>query len=148
MKRVRFHNSDFELSGYTNLHLKNGFDLDALGIDDGELEELVFEHILEYVSVKAVEDMLAKLCRKVKKGGTVRVVGTDILEVSKLISSYRMDLQNINKTIFNEQPDSSETKKCVFTVNHIASFFNELLKFKVLKQRINGVEFLVEAERQ
>lgn len=148
MKRIRIHNSDFELSGYTNLHLLNGFDLDALGVDDGELEELIFEHVLEHVSVKVVEDMLAKLCRKVKKGGTVRVVGTDILEVSKMISSYRMDLQNINKVIFGEQQTNDETKKCIFTVNHIASFFTELLNFKVLKQRINGIEFLVEAERQ
>lgn len=149
MKKIRFHRSDFTMSDYLNIHLDNaGLDLEPLGVDDGELNELLFDNVLEYVSIKVVEDTLAKLSKKVRKGGIVRVIGTDVIEVSKMISGYRMDLQQINRTLFGEQEKDDITKKCIFHVGHIAAFLDEALGFKILKQRINGVEFLVEAERK
>lgn len=148
MNKIRFHRSDFELSNYTNIHLDKGLDLEPLNIDDGELDELLFDNVLEYISIKIVEDTLARLSKKVKRGGIIRVSGTDIIEVSKMIAGYRMDLQEINRSLFGEQAKDDVTKKCVFNVNHIVAFFSEILGFKILKQRINGVEFVVEAERK
>lgn len=79
-----------------------------LQIDDGELQELVLDNVLEYEY--DVYAALMKYASKVKHGGKLIIDGVYLLGIARdLAMTKKLDLASVVKLIYNEIISDSET---------------------------------------
>lgn len=146
MNKVRFYTKkDFELSGYKNILVEKIEDIDLSQIDDGELDELILDDVIDFMPIDKVEDLIKALSIKIKKQGNIIFTGRDLYEVSKEFSKYDISIVEANKGIFGDNPNFP--RRLGFTVSTLSNFLKEECKLKILKKRVNKYEYCVEATR-
>lgn len=147
MSKVRLHSNEFTLSGYENIRITSLEELDTnIGkFDAGELDELLVDEVLDYMPITKVEDILSSLTKLLRVGGTIVVTGTDLYEVCKYFTSYRINILEVNKSIFGENPD--KPKRVGFSALAISNFLEHTTALKIQKRRINNFTYMIEATR-
>ncbi len=102
----------------------------------GEVEEIIAENIIDSLDLderkKAVQhwyDLLAP-------GGTIKVIGMDIIELAKSLLMDELSLHDLNVLIFQRKSIS----ECNDVAEHLKS-----LGFKITRQRLEQHQFLIEA---
>jgi len=146
MSKVRLHSNEFVLSGYENIKVTSIEELDEVKkFDPGELDELLIDEVLDYLPITKVEDILSSLSRLIKVGGTIVVTGTDLYEVCKSFANYRINILEVNKSIFGENPD--KPKHVGFSALAISNFLEHTAGLKIQKRRVNNFTYMIEATR-
>lgn len=145
MIKLRLHTDTFDLSGYDNIQINSLDSLKSLEIyDAGEIDELIVEHILETLPLEKMEESLTMLAKLVKRGGTLVISGTDTYEISKALANFNIDIKEFNKQLFGTE---ELPKRCGLTIFAICNFISNHLGMKILKKRVNGPIYAVEATR-
>lgn len=146
--RIRLYFDGFELSGYENIQVRTIQDLSKLDkFDRGELNEIIIDNVLDYIFLDKADEVLNKLSSLIKKkGGKIIIMGKDIYELSKAYTNYNIDIQELNKYIFGE--NSNISKKLALSVSTVSGILQNTLKLKVLKKRVNGFDYTVEAIKE
>jgi len=146
MNKVRLYSNDFSLTGYENIEVVSADDLVKTDkFDQGELDELILDEIVDYMPINKVEDILSKLSKLIKVGGKLVVTGSDLYEVCKAFTLYRSDIVGVNKGIFGENPD--RPKRVGFSASAISNFLQQNVGLKILKKRVNNFTYMIEATR-
>tara|TARA_A100000172_G_C3005324_1_gene97757 strand:- start:8 stop:502 length:495 start_codon:yes stop_codon:yes gene_type:complete len=116
-------------------------------VDDAELTELVAEDVVDYIGSDKAEQTINNWVKKIRIGGKIIIGGVDILEVSKSLSQYRIDVTEANRLIYGEQTRPYLFKKSGFTCVGIAEYLEGVFGLRILKKRINNYKMIVEAQR-
>lgn len=115
--------------------------------DDAELMELVASDVLDYIPITECEEVMYNWFKKIRIGGTIIIGGTDLLEVCKSLSQYRLDITEANKLIHGEQEKPYLIKRINFTAVGLADYIQTKYGFKIIKKRVNNYKMIVEARR-
>jgi len=109
-----------------------------------ECDEIYSEDILNYINVDKIENFIAHLVSKLKRGGLLRLGGNDYIEICKMAIRQDFNVVEFNKIIFGSY--SERPMESAITLNIVVNVITKL-NMKVLTKKINGYEFFIEAER-
>jgi len=144
--KVRIHTDDFVLSGYENIRIQTLEDLSKLSkFDRGELDELIVDHVFDHIKLEELDDKIVSISELVKlNGGLLVVNGTDLYEVCKSFTNYNLDISDVNKVIFGIGDLPNRT---MLTVNSLCQILKNNIGLRIIKKRMNGFTYSVEAQR-
>jgi len=116
-------------------------------VDDGELEELIAYDVLDYIESIKAEDSIANWVKKIKIGGKICIGGTDLIEVCKSFSQYRIDINLANELIHGTQEKPYLIRRVNFTAIGLADYLQVQFGLKIGRKVVNNYKMLVEAHR-
>lgn len=146
--KLRLHIDEFELSGYTNIRVpvESAVQMDQydFNLDKGEAEELIIENLIDYIPISKVEGVIKNWSEFLKKQGKLVITGTDLQEVAKNLANYNISIPDANELIYGL---GDEPKRVCFSIAHLSAFLKERCNLRILKKRVNGYLYMVEAQR-
>jgi predicted SAM-dependent methyltransferase len=77
----------------------NIMDLDSF-CDDGTVDEFFLSHTLEHISVLQYKSFLLQMLRKLKRGGKIKVIQTDVGKVIKMWADGQISFRAMRALIF------------------------------------------------
>jgi len=116
-------------------------------IDDGELDELLAYDVIDYISIADAESCISNWINKIRVGGKICIGGTDLIEVCKSFSQYRIDITTANELLHGSQEKPYLFKKINFTAIGLSEYLSSYFGLKVIKKRVNNYNMIVEAVR-
>lgn len=126
--------------GYQNVGFVKSLDAFA---ENGECEEVLASNILEYIPCTNVEQFILHLASKVAYGGKITISGIDYIEICKMAIRQDFNVAEFNKLLFGT---GSQPRESAININIVVGVLQSH-GFKILKKRLNGYEFVVEATR-
>lgn len=137
-----------EKSGYLNIDALKDLEIRNLDeyVDPAECFEIVAEDIVDYIPKQELSSVIDNWVSKLRHQGTIVVGGTDAFEVCKMFSQNSINLVELNTLLHGEQSQGWDVRLNQLTLEAVCE---ELEKrgLRLLKKRINGFKFSVEAER-
>jgi hypothetical protein len=115
-------------------------------IDDGEADELILDHVLEYCPAENIYNYLTLAAKKLAKGGTLTIMGTDLVILSEAFIRGEVNIVDFNKVLFGTKQHPWDFKLsaiCLSDVNDILKSFG----LKLLERKLSGHEFTIKVER-
>jgi len=114
-------------------------------VDDGELEELIVEGILDCVPITQAMNIIKSLVRKIRHGGVIIITGIDAYLVAKAFVEIRITIEKFNVLMHGTDQDLQKTLN--LTCSGVAHFLSEA-GLKVVNRRIDNFQYSVKALRQ
>jgi len=152
-------NKNGQLSGFTNIDVMTPDDKDFEDLrvrgdvtplswicDNGECEELIARHILCYFPIASIGAILSGWITKIAKGGLITIEETDVELASYALVTGKIDPKEFQRIIYGGQSKKWDVKKSGLTTHTIIDFL-EGSGFKILKKRLNDLNFVVQAVR-
>jgi|TARA_R110002020_G_scaffold248502_1_gene462526 hypothetical protein len=115
-------------------------------VDDAEAQEIIALDVIDYIPLTEINKVIGHWVSKLGHGGSLIIGGTDLFEVSKAFSQYRLDITEANKLIHGEQYKPYLIKRVNFTALGLADYL-ESLGLKLQKKRVNNYRITIEAIR-
>lgn len=113
-------------------------------IEQSECESILFT-LTDTIPANALTGVLELYISKLRHGGVITVLGTDIYQVALAIVNRNIDVIGANKLIFGG-PDVSNFHSSLVSINDIAAIFEDA-GLKITKKALNGVSYVVEGAR-
>lgn len=117
--------------------------LDAYA-EDGELEELVLDHILEYIPLAILAKVTTALFRKVRHGGVIIVNGIDGQRVARDLDYYRSTIEQFNEIIHGNTVGIPKTT--TLTTKYVDQLL-QAAKFEIIHRRLDEHLYSMKAKR-
>ncbi len=135
-------------NGYLNISALKDLEIRNLDeyVDNAECFEIIAEDIVDYMPKQELSKVLDNWVGKLRHQGMIVIGGTDVYEVCKMFAQEALSLEELNNLMHGEQSQGWDVRLNQLTLQQMC---NELESrgLKVLKKRINGFKFSVEAER-
>ena len=112
--------------------------------DDGEVTELVLDHVIDYIPGNEVMPVLTALIKKVQHGGTLVINGVDAYLVSKAFVELQLSIEQFNELIHGDNIEMPKTVN--LTVQGINDFLTQI-NMEVTHRRIDSCLYSVKAKR-
>jgi hypothetical protein len=112
--------------------------------EDGELEEIILDNILDYVPITQVINVVNAVIKKLRHGGIVIVIGIDAYLVSKAFVDISMSIEQFNILLHGDNPDLLKTVN--LTCQGVSNFLVEN-RLEILQRRIDIFQYSVKAKR-
>lgn len=145
------------LTGYLNLHPFAMQDTDEVKIADvknidrfvcdAEANEIIATDVIDYLVSHEVPKIIQHWVRKLRHGGKIVIGGIDMNEVTRGFVNGDLDLETTNKLLHGQQTQPHLVRRVNLSLIGIANFLNEDCGLKVMKKRMAGYSYLVEATR-
>ena len=139
--------------GYINLSLSGNEGCEPCNLrnfdeyaDDAECEEIYAPEILDHIHVDEIFAFLSYCKKKMRHGGKLVIGGTDINEVCRNFVNGKYNNETVNKIIYGDSMEASRIKLGIYEANKISNTVQQL-GLKVIKKRVDGLKFVVEASR-
>ena len=116
-------------------------------VDDAELSELIAADVIDYIPLNEVNDVLSNWAKKIRVGGKIVLGGTDLVEVCKAMSQYRISITDANELIHGTQLKPYLIKRATFTAIGISDYLEGNFNFTTTKKSVNNYKMIVEAKR-
>jgi hypothetical protein len=113
-------------------------------IQPSECDSILFT-LTDTIPAQSLTPLLELYISKLRHGGVMTVLGTDIYQVSLAIVNRSIDVLVANKLIFGG-PDISNLHSSLVSINDIVIILEEA-GLKITKKALNGVSYVVEAKR-
>jgi len=138
--------SPFTTEESDDLKIGEVFDLDEW-VDDAEATEIIASDVIDYLPANLVMDVIEHWVSKLRRGGTLIIGGTDLYEVCKGFTTYAMDVREANAYLHGHAADNPQfVKKITLTALGLSNFLAQK-GLRIIKKRVTGYQFVVEAER-
>jgi hypothetical protein len=127
--------------GWKTVNLEPGVDIqkDILELDayceDGSVDIFRMGHTYEHIPLPYLESFIKKLLKKLKKGGRLIIIQTDIKETLKLYCEGKLDFYSLRDVVFtsiNRQINSYKTTGRIGLLSHKFMWGIEELKKELL----------------
>ena len=115
--------------------------------DDGEIEEIVAKDVIDYIPIIEVDAVLKNWSNKLCMGGKLILSGTDLIEVCKAFSQYKLDINQTNTLLHGTQQKPYLIKRINFTAVGMSDYLSGVLGLKVIRKIVNNYTMTVEAIR-
>lgn len=133
-------------SAYDTIKLTNPVTLDI--VDDAECEDIVVDHLHEYVPPHFFHLFASNLYKKVGAGGTLTIVGVDLAKLCHLQVCNQIAIDEMNKNLYgdvdftNQETASYPPKRSIITARELKQVFVEMGAICVT-HRFNGVNYIL-----
>jgi len=145
------------LTGYTNLHpfakeetehlrIADVKNLDRF-VENAEATEIIATDVIDYLMLHEIDTIIKHWITKLRIGGKIVLGGTDLHTVSKAFANYTIDVDAINMLLHGSQTEPHLVKRVNLTLTGLCTFLNEACGLKIIKRRMAGYNYLVEAHR-
>lgn len=114
--------------------------------DDGELDQLIARHILEYFPINSQASILHNWLKKIKRGGEFVYEQTDFESVCLAFAEGKIGATDTQKLLFGSQEKNWNIKKSGLSLLPLVEFL-EGSNFKVMQKRWENLNFSVVAIR-
>lgn len=115
-------------------------------VDDAECDELYVEGVLHHIHCEEVRNVLQHYVSKINHGGTLRITDEDFASICKAVVVGGITSEEGNKLLFGAGQNSYEFYLGSYSMRDIVGILKEF-GLRILKQRINGFQFVVEGYR-
>lgn len=112
--------------------------------ENGQCDEVVSPDMLNYIHFSTAEDFIVHLAKKVKHGGLLVLGGKDPIEVSKMLVRGDFNFIEYNRIMYGDA--NARPLANTMTINAVVNTLT-LNGFKIMKKRLDGYTFTVEAKR-
>jgi hypothetical protein len=141
------------IQGYTNLDPCGGHgkipvepsNLDTV-CQQAECTELLADNILDYIHGSKLLATLQNWTGKLRHGGKLIIGGTDLTTLSRSLYHGKIPVSEGNKILFGWGDNPWATKMGCYSCFDIASILEEM-GYTVVRKRLSGIKFIVEAQR-
>lgn len=154
MKIKLIYNSNNVLSGYTNIDIvpgenKTQGELHNLNrhVDNNQATEIIAENVLEYYKHEDCPGILENWIKKLRHGGKLTIVTTDIRSLSRLLVSEQVNLKDCLNFIFGSQNNELMFKKSIFTMDYLAEIMTNF-GLSIIYKNINNGEIVITGQRK
>lgn len=135
------------LSGYTIISPVNGQSpLDLAMIDDGEADEIICHHILQYVPIENMRTYLELLSKKLAHGGRLIITSYDSISLTDNYCHGRIDTYQFNQLIYGSKQWAWDFKQSIVSLDEINETVREL-GLKVNSRKLHNNQFSIICER-
>ena len=114
--------------------------------DDGELDQLIARHILEYFPLANQGNILHNWLKKIKRGGEFIYEQTDFESVCLAFASNKINAKEAQTLLFGSQDKAWNIKKSGLSLLALVDFLQGS-GFKVMQKRWENLNFCVKAVR-
>lgn len=104
-----------------NCHPDN---LDIL-VNDGEAEEIIAHNVINYLNNNSLLFILKSWCKKLAHTGVLDIIYTDIIEVSRLLTTNQIKEDVAISAIYGSQKESWDNYKTSISLHELKSFFEK-----------------------
>jgi hypothetical protein len=115
-------------------------------IDDGELEEIVADSVLEYFPPNIIGAIVDNWVKKLQKGGKLTVISPDIYEIARGIMRHEISEDKANELLFGMQEKDWQLKKNAFSTAKIEQLL-AAFGMKITSKRFSGHKVMITAEK-
>ena len=116
-------------------------------VSDAECTEITADEILDYIPHGQHLAVIQHWVSKLRHGGRIKVGGTDLYEVAKVVMNQLVTNQEANLLLHGNHQHAWDIKHGQMTLNQVVSILRDL-GLHIEKQRLNGTKMLVEANRK
>lgn len=147
--------SDY-LNGYINISSSKHEKEDVLigdianidwAIDNGELDELIADKVLEYVPHKILQQVISNWVSKLRIGGRLVIGIVDSLELCRMVNIGVVEFNNYNTIVHGEQNNNIQFKKNSLTTKQVIDIVTGQHGYKVYDHILHGVDSTITFER-
>lgn len=114
--------------------------------DNGEVNHLIADSVLEYFGFPKLSDILVNWIRKLAIGGRITIRGTDFEEVCRALTLELITIQEASILIYGEQSNEWNTKKSGMSIIEISEYLKNA-GLTITKQLFENHQYVVEAIR-
>ncbi|SVC80422.1 uncharacterized protein METZ01_LOCUS333276 [marine metagenome] len=115
-------------------------------VDDAEAQEIVALDVIDYIPLGDINNVIKHWVSKLRHGGSLIIGGTDLFEVSKSFTQYRLGITETNQLIHGEQSKPYLIKRVNFTAMGLIDYLDSL-GLNLQKKRVNNFHMTIEATR-
>lgn len=113
-------------------------------VEQSECESILFT-LTDTIPANTLTGLLELYISKLRHGGVITVLGTDIYQVALAIVNRNIDILSANQLIFGG-PNVSDFHSSLVSINDIAIILEEA-GLIITKKALNGMSYTVEARR-
>jgi len=148
------------LSGYINIHpwamseqedpivrIGNLFNL-GIFVDDSEANEIIANKVVDYLSPQEFDQAIGEWIKKLRHGGQLTIIGTDLYMVLKDAISFKISAKKANKLIFGQQSQEFILKRQLLNCRGVALLLEKEFGLEILEQKYDGYNFIVTGRRK
>lgn len=145
------------LNGYLNIHPFSVEETDSLKIgdvknldkwvQDAEAKEILATDVIDYLPLNEVNPTITNWVKKLRHKGTLVIGGVDLFEISKGVYQYELDIPTANKLLHGLQQEPHLFRRANFTIFGITDYLANTHGLVIMKKRITGYTYTVEAIR-
>jgi len=112
-------------------------------ISEGSIEEIVANHVLQFIELEQIGGVLNQWCSKLQKDGSIYLESPDVSMIGTVIAYNNTSIADVNKLFYSKQPDIP------LGIYNLA-FIQDLLKqmgMQIVEKGYNGTNFYIRASR-
>jgi hypothetical protein len=115
-------------------------------VDDGELDEILADSVLEYYEIKLVNGIVQNWVNKLERGGKITITVPDLYEICKSIVRREVNEHEANILLYGTQEEKWKLRKNAFTIPKIEHLLTTL-GTKIVAKKFSGTNASVTAEK-
>lgn len=112
--------------------------------DDGECDVVLSNDMLNYVHFSDAERFITHLAKKVRHEGTIVLGAKCPIEICKMLLRGDFNFTEFNRIIYGDT--DGQPLEGTITINAVVNILQQN-GFKIMKKRLEGYDFTVEAVR-
>ena len=157
-----YHDEDV-LNGYLNIHpwtfeeteepnvkIGNLLNLGTL-VDDSEATEIIANKVIDYLSPAEIRPAMEEWIKKLRHGGKITIIGTDLYLVTKSILSFKLTSGEANEYLFGDQKEEYLIKRVALNCEGVANYLKEIDKDLEIEEKYHlpqNYQYVVTARRR
>lgn len=153
MKLNLLRNSNRVMSGHLNVDILPGenkvqgdiANLDPL-VDNASCTDIVARNVLEYVPHPEIVNILNHWISKLRHGGKLTIVTTDLRSIAKSIIRDALEPSDYLSLLYGEQRNAFDIKRSILTLGTLSALL-ESAQLKITNKSMDSFEFSITAER-
>lgn len=116
-------------------------------IDNGELDELVADKVVEYIPHTQLQSTISNWVSKIRVGGKLVIGLVETLEVCRMMNLGIMNLQQYNNIVHGTQENERLVKFSSVTTQNIIDMVTKPHSYKLISHTLVGVDSTLVFER-
>ena len=134
------------LNGYVNISPLLGKSLFQLDVENNSCTDIIAE-VIDYIPHTLLQQVVDHYLSKLRHKARIILGGTSLLELSRLVMIGQINQADANKIIFGTNNHAWDMKRSLSDLHIVAKYLQEK-GLKLIKQRLDGVKWCVEAIRE
>lgn len=106
-------------------------------LEDASCDQIYVQHTLDYVLDR--DNVMLTILQKMRHGGTIQIIGTEIIKVARDTITQEIDITQINQLLYNNKLSISSLYNVSKTLNSH--------KLTILSMRQDGYSYSITAQR-
>lgn len=112
-------------------------------ISEGSIEDIVANHVLQFIEIEQIGNVMNQWCSKLQKGGSIYFESPDATMIGTVMSYNNASIADINKIFYSKQPD---VPVGIYNLSTIQQILKQM-GMEITEKGYNGTNFYIRATR-